>query len=241
MKTKLLITLGDCDRRRCLEMAKEQHPLLKNWRVPIEHTHGKTAYIHTINCGHYKGKFKSYTRYEYQPSMRSWGVIQDNGRVLAGLVGKQKFRLELPKAYEFVPDGVHVKIARRSNHDTDYHFDTGEVFKDNAVSLMLKALRINAERRRQVKRKMAMDKRNDRIFQREVKTTRVTLEDSRRAGNCVEGSLAYAERFLGIARQQIIDAGYLFSVPAIRLLKNNEPRAVLAVRAAYMRETTVSI
>lgn len=72
----------------------------------------------------------------------------------------------------------------------------------------------------------------------------VTLLDSRSAGNCVEGSLAFAERKLGIPRAEILSAGYLFSVPADRLLRvanGNTAQAEAAARDAWMRETTVCI
>lgn len=73
---------------------------------------------------------------------------------------------------------------------------------------------------------------------------RVTLEDSRRAGNCVEGSLAFAERKLGMSREEIVVAGHLFSVPANRLIavaNGDLPRIEAAIKIAWLRETTVSI
>ncbi|MDE2020512.1 MAG: hypothetical protein KGJ13_09275 [Patescibacteria group bacterium] len=71
----------------------------------------------------------------------------------------------------------------------------------------------------------------------------MTLEDSRRAGNCVEGTLAWCERTLGLTRQEILDGGYLFSLPAAQILAANggQPGVERAVKAAWVRETTVSI
>jgi hypothetical protein len=69
-----------------------------------------------------------------------------------------------------------------------------------------------------------------------------TINRTLAAGNCVEGSLVYAERRLHIPREEIIRGGYLFSVPALRLLATNGHDGVQrAVRAAWLRETTVSI
>jgi hypothetical protein len=82
------------------------------------------------------------------------------------------------------------------------------------------------------------------LFRRSLHNTRVTLMDSRKAGNCIEGSLQFAEKKLGISRQEILDAGYLFSVAADRLLKvanGDRPRVEAAIRVAYARETMVSI
>lgn len=80
------------------------------------------------------------------------------------------------------------------------------------------------------------------IKAREIGSTRVTLEDSRRAGNCVEGSLAYAERKLGVTRDEIINGGYLFSIAAPRIISaNGDAGAIRAVESAWIRETTISI
>ena len=82
------------------------------------------------------------------------------------------------------------------------------------------------------------------VFLRELHNVRVTLEDSRRAGNCIEGSLTFAERKLGIPRAEILGASYLFSVPAKRLLavaNGDRKRVEAAIQIAWQRETMVSI
>lgn len=243
MKTeKLIIPLGVQQDHQCWEIARENNAQIRNWRGPAAALSGKTGSVTTHNCGRYRGRSASrFTKYEYTPTMRSWGVIQENGSVLVGLIGRQKFKLKLPKAFTFMPDGAKVKVARRSDSRIDYHFNSGDVLRDNAVRNLLHALRHNHGVRLQQNRATRAAKQYERIFQREVVSTRVTLEDSRRAGNCVEGSLDYAEKKLGIQRQEILNTGYLFSVPATLLMRNGEPLPMRAVRVAFMRETTVSI
>ena len=75
----------------------------------------------------------------------------------------------------------------------------------------------------------------------EVEKSVVLLEDSRRAGNCVEGSLQFAERRLGLPREAVLAGQWFVSVPGCRLLATGDRRAEMAVRAAFQRETTIAI
>ena len=81
----------------------------------------------------------------------------------------------------------------------------------------------------------------EKFFAAQAPTVRVNLYDSRRAGNCVEGSLRYVESRLHIAREDILSAPWLMGVSGSRLLGDNNPRVQSAVRYAWMRETMVSI
>jgi hypothetical protein len=84
----------------------------------------------------------------------------------------------------------------------------------------------------------------EKIFLRDLPTTRVTLSDSRRAGNCVEGTLRFAETKLGIDRAAAISGGHLLTVPASLVMAKANGQSEHARRACYaawLRETTVSI
>ncbi len=84
----------------------------------------------------------------------------------------------------------------------------------------------------------------ERLFLRDLPTTRVTLADSRRAGNCIEGSLQFAERKLGMTRAEVIGSAHLLALPAIRILhvaNGQHEQAKRACYAAWLRETTISI
>jgi hypothetical protein len=173
--------------------------------------------------------------------MTSWGVLLADGAVFAGRVGKQGFKLTAPKGFVFASDSLGAKIQSRDGK-RDYHFDSDEVLAENAVRGIMQRARANWSRQADARKSEAQAKRDQKIYEREIGSVRVTLEDSRRSGNCIEGSLAYAEQRLHIPRSEVLGAGYLFSVPASKLLVTNGHDGVKrAVRAAWLRETAVQI
>lgn len=98
---------------------------------------------------------------------------------------------------------------------------------------------------KEIRRKQLEDSRekkeNEILFQENLNNIRVSLVDSRRAGNCVEGSLAFAERYLKIPREEVISNGYLLHVSARKLIDSGDNRAIMAVKQAWNRETLISI
>jgi len=156
------------------------------------------------------------------------------------LLGILKRRIIAPKGTRFGrdQDGIFV---RRLSDGMDYHPSPREWLDKAFATVVRTAMAANWRARASARKAEALAKCYADIRAREIGSTRVTLADSRRAGNCVEGSLAYAVRKLGCDRQEIIDGGYLFSVPASRVLAGGEPRAVAAVHAAWLRETAVCI
>jgi len=80
----------------------------------------------------------------------------------------------------------------------------------------------------------------EQMLKLQLDTTYVTLDDSIRAGNCVEGSLSFAEHLLKIPRDEILGNSWFMKVSAVKLF-NGGPRAKAACLQAFMRETTVSI
>jgi hypothetical protein len=148
----------------------------------------------------------------------------------------------MPDGYRWASDHNGVHIVRESD-GMDYHPTTKEIVAGKPAKIIA-ALEENSERRRQQKESEDRAERDRYYFTRDLPTVRVTLADSRAAGNCVEGSLAFAERKLHIPREEIMAGGHLFSVPATRLLaaaNGDKPRVEAAVRRAWMRETAVSI
>lgn len=148
----------------------------------------------------------------------------------------------MPEGYRWAADHNGIHIVRISD-GMDYHPTTKELAACKPARLIA-SLEENSERRRQQKESEDRAERDRFYFERDLPTVRVTLADSRAAGNCVEGSLAFAERKLHIPREEILAGGHLFSVPAQRLLaaaNGDKPRVEAAVRRAWMRETAVSI
>jgi hypothetical protein len=148
----------------------------------------------------------------------------------------------IPDGYRWASDHNGVHIVRESD-GMDYHPTTKEIVTGKP-SKLIEQLEENSERRLQQKESEDRAERDRFYFERDLPTVRVTIADSRAAGNCVEGSLAFAERKLHIPREEILAGGHLFSVPATRLLaaaNGDKPRVEAAVRRAWMRETAVSI
>jgi hypothetical protein len=149
-------------------------------------------------------------------------------------------RFRAPAGMIFAHDSNGV-LVRRLSDGMDYHPTYADWRAKNFATVIRKTMATNYSVRLAAKRTEREIARNQKIFDREIKSTRVTLEDSRRAGNCIEGSLQFAESRLGLTRQQVLDGSYLFSVSAPRLMREKNERALAAVKIAWNRETTVSI
>lgn len=145
-----------------------------------------------------------------------------------------------PKGCVFYWDSVGFCVFRRSD-GLDYHPTRRECGAKNFVTLVRKGL---AEK---YKMNLAWRKNNqetirfEKIYQKEAPKCRVTLDDSRKAGNCTEGSLNFAQRFLHLNREEILQGGYLYHISAAKLLATKDSRAEKAVRVAFKRETMVCI
>jgi hypothetical protein len=164
-----------------------------------------------------------------------------------------------PRSYSFGNDAKYGIHLRRDRDGETWHFapaaarEPKKLIADMRSTLSLRDSVKKQERIRAVQsRKWSAEQkirakesaRIEAIFARELATVRVTMDDSRRAGNCIEGSLVFAERKLGIDRESVLKSRHLFSVPAPVLLRHSnedKPRVNAAIRQAWMRETTVCI
>ena len=200
----------------------------------------------TIN---YKGTFKGYRGSEVYADYQSCLCVSRSGRSVVKVAAcKIVRRLLAPAGMKFDADSNGVMV-RRLTDGMDYHPTPEEWAAKNFATLVRAGMAKNFAARRAAKRVEKLAAKNAReaarlgkIMAREINSVRVTLEDSRRAGNCVEGALRYAETRLRIDRQTVLDGGYLFSVSAGKLLATNGDAGVKrAVDSAWTRETTVSI
>ncbi len=84
--------------------------------------------------------------------------------------------------------------------------------------------------------------RQRKAMDRDLATTRVTIHDARRAGNCMVGILNFAERKLRVSRETALSSHFAVPALTLRRLANGAGAAVeRAIQAAYARETMVSI
>jgi len=177
----------------------------------------------------------------YQDYQSCVGISRSGRSVVVIRECKLIRRIIAPSGLLFRWDENGIFLQRQTDK-MDYHLESEDWLAKDFATRVRKAMAANFLKRQQARKVEREAKRYSAIYAREIGSTRVTLEDSHRSGNCVEGTLRYAENRLHIPRDVIIHNGYLFSVPASHLLKvNGSPRVEAAVTAAWQRETTVSI
>ena len=175
--------------------------------IPIVHIDG---YDLIVSGGYHwfrwLGRFKSYPG-SYQPSTRQINLGKNWGN-----------GIKLPKGCSFYWDSLGFCVVRNSDK-MEYHPTRRECGSLNFVSLVRKGLSDNYKKRLEFSRKNKEMLSYKKLFDRESLSTRVTLHDSIKAGNCIEGSLKFAEKYFGLIRSEIIDGGYLFSISGKKLIK----------------------
>lgn len=207
-----------------------------------------------VSAGYYKGRFKGYKIWNYQPVYTSYYRIGPNGKKLIyvyGFENPEKRVISAPKGMIFTRDENGLMLQRLTDK-MDYHVSVENLLRKDFATYVRKMMAANYSARQNQRKQekiaaleAAKNKARaeflEQLFKKDLKTTMVTLNDSRKAGNCVEGTLAFAERKLGISRQEIMSGGHLFSVAADKILKFGESRALAAAKIAWQRETSVCI
>lgn len=198
----------------------------------------------------YRGRFKTYPKVENQVTIVSYAVVSDNMVTLHSDIHPTVIRRS-PSGMRFKEDSLGIYLQRVSD-GMDYHPTALDWRSKNFATRVRKAMAWNYKKRvenaRGVKRaeqEQEAQQQLEAIFQREMKTTMVTLADSRAAGNCVEGSLRFAELRLKLSREDVVSSSHLLHIHATHVLAaadvSNKAAAERAVRAAYRRETLISI
>jgi hypothetical protein len=190
------------------------------------------------------------------PALTPAITVSQRNATYVDLEGHDVTRMS-PAGMIFCVDSNGVFMLRLSD-GMDYHPEAAdwldECFARRVITGMAKnkkARRLAGVRERNLKlasersakEAMQMQKKRAKEMQKML-SCRVTLDDSRRAGNCIEGSLAFAERKLRMTREEVLSGRWLVSVSAKRLLavaNGDRARVEAAIRVAYARETEVSI
>lgn len=224
------------------EAARNLYRNRRNWRSAIPATvRPKQDAFNVIT--HDEGRYSSrctYTKYEYTPTYQSSVRVWRSGKTAeVWKLNKMARRILAPAGLRFAIDnlGAHVVAA----DGTDYHPTAAEWQSPKFAAVVRAAL---TAKRKAVRQAAIAARESDRVAKirdRQMASCRVTLADSRRAGNCVEGSLVFAERRLGMSRAEIVAGGHLVHVSGAALLATGDARARKAVEVAWLRETTVCI
>lgn len=193
---------------------------------------------------HYRGKFKGWKGSKIYADYSSRVRYTSDGRT-ARLIqsGEMGPVIPAPAGMRWGSDSNGVKLVRISD-GMDYHPTLEDYRAKDFASRVRKAMARNYLARHATAKSVKEAARFEKIFGRESGSCIVTLEDSRRAGNCVEGTLRFAERKLKCDRSAILAAKHLFGVRASQLrahANGDAQRAEAAIRQAWMRETTVCI
>src|ERR1017187_8525460 len=155
MRERIIITLGTHDQYQTQLLAEERNPRIKNWCRAEASALGDT--IQTHNLGRYSGGC-TYTHYAYTATQQSWGVLVNDGKSLAGRIGRHGFRLQAPKGYLFSSDELGAKLVAVADSRKDYHFDSDEVAE--GVPAMMRRFRENLRLQKESRKAAAQAKRD---------------------------------------------------------------------------------
>jgi hypothetical protein len=189
---------------------------------------------------HYKGSFKGWKGSRFIPVYQSGLFVSKSGRcalLIQECIVKRK--LIAPKGLRFVVDSYGVAVKRDSD-GMDFHPTLEQWKAKNFVGIVRENLAINYRKRLEIKKQARASEAFNRIRSREIANTVVLLEDSRAVGNCVQGSLAYAER-MGLKPEEVLAAPHMIGIKAKILIRSQDPRAIAAANRAFQRETTITI
>jgi hypothetical protein len=176
---------------------------------------------------------------DHRIGYQSFALPCDDGKRLSIARLGTEHNLAMPDGYTVAVDDLGVKLVRDSD-SADYHPSTygKELHQHDPAEWVRELLALDDAREAQ-KQRQANQERNLALFAADLKTTRVHMCDSRRAGNCAAGTVTFGER-LGIRREEYNGLNSP-GVSAALLVRTGDHRAKAAAFAAWERETLVSI
>lgn len=202
-----------------------------NSNITIVEVEGKSA-PKKVGHSYYFTTPSGKTRINY-PSSYGWPMKYHHS-TLKIVVGKD-WQPKIPKGMTLhIYKGVCVLI--RNSDKFDFHFHASDFKRSDFCTWARRQMAHNYKKRLETRRLERVDKHFQKIFNKEAPKCHILLEDSRKAGNCVAGSLEFAKQ-MGISKVE----SWFTSLPAIKLINSKNERALAAVRQAFARETTISI
>lgn len=188
--------------------------------------------IHEPGVTHWKGgRPNSYDRATHQNFVRSFCVVE-SAQLLTFIIHEKRGAITAPDGYQWQRDGNGAKLVCLSD-GADYHPTAADLITSDPISTCLRRLRSNAAVR---------ESRSPDLTGLDVSDVCVCLADSLRAGNCLGGTRAFADRLqLQPAKHYPADA---LQRMADRLDEGTKRRLNLAIRAAvtrHKRELTAGV
>lgn len=219
-----IIPLGEDDQHKIHIIVETANPRLKNWNRPEATTdRSDNRRYRTINEGRYSSRC-SYTHYTYTHMMLSAGRVTDDGSVLGAVIDTANYTIPAPRGYRWGIDGNGIRIYRITSPTDDFHPTSDDIRA--GIRHIVAALRKNAATRRQARREKQQQDAAAKLAC--AHGVWVSIEDSRAAGNCAAGTIAYCERH-NLDRTRHYRAEVL-------LRAENSDRVRLAIAAARKRQ-----
>ena len=217
-----IIPLGILTNIEVSEACKKLHPHRRNWRSTKAVASGPIRVV-DINCGRYSSRC-SFTKWEYEPQVQSYGAIDRNG-ILKYIYDGQITALEAPHGYRWAKDENGVLLISNDGKK-DYHPDSDDL--RNYSKADIRAMAIDNYRTR-----VAADKERKEVEasvkRAEGEGAMVCLRDSVRAGNCAAGTVAFGLRH-GLDKTKHYAPSRLLAIA-----NGNAGRVRLAVTVALKR------
>lgn len=211
----------------CKREAAEARPQVTRWYSPINATRRQDHHCsRDISAGRYSSRC-TFTKYDHHPLAWSVGWITCAGRYLVYQYGPQQTVLKAPKGWSWAynAEGVHI---RNTAGDADYHPSSWDLMgTGRGVKWCIAEARKNQAIRKEQDKAI---KAAERAAKQEADMLRkypayACYVDSRKAGNCSTGTLAWMEK------QAIKDT----HIPVNRLQQFQDSRVARVVSVATQR------
>lgn len=185
------------------------------------------------------GSWRTIQFADHRATVEQYCRAENNGTRLAVYRLGKRTSKAVPNGYTMRSDARESLCLYRDSDGMDYHPSDAEIRSFDFAG-MIASMERNARLRAEQRQRADHLEQLASLFERDARNTLVTLPDSRLAGNCVEGTLQFAERH-GISREQAIQAPWLVGIRGDIILRSNNDRALAAALKAVERETLISI
>ena len=193
-KRKVEIPLSYDLSRQAHTIARSELPRVRKWLVPQPSTQRDGIVCSRDQEGYYSGG-KNYPFYANRIKVTSYGYAF--GSRLYARINTETYKHEAPRGYIFGTDdlGIYITAKRVCKEAHRLHLQTHHVVKYTKLYIRKQWL-AHHERRLETERQLALHDREERKINRLIYSQDfyVTAEDSRSAGNCMAGTLAWGRR-----------------------------------------------
>lgn len=170
-----------------------------------------------------KGRNKPrHIRARHDNYVRAFAVISQDLRTIDFVLHNTFSRLTLPQGYVWNADQHGLRACVQGRPHIDFHPDYRELTLPGAAEHIVQQIEANRQKREEMKAQETAEK-------AAIQGVYVCLADSTRAGNCVSGSIAFAER------HHIDPQRHYPALELLAMANGDASRVRLAITAARLR------